>query len=204
MHANDSNVEECRGMTGDELTKHLSFLRLREGGIVQHAGPCPLMVNRHIERQVGQYSVISTLRMILHLNTVQCGGGEKWDHDRIYIYFSSSSFLFFQVKISLSLSLSFSLFPFPFSFFFFLTRTHFQMIKFHYFFLINHHRWWIIEIRQILLVISNLTNHPTLVLTPYSIYEKRFSVITKERKKKEKKICDIAFQHAKWKNTDSL
>lgn len=51
-YARDSNVEECRGMTGDELTKHLSFLRLIEGGIVQHAGPCPLRVNRHIERQL--------------------------------------------------------------------------------------------------------------------------------------------------------
>lgn len=37
------------------------------------------------------------------------------------------------------------------------------------------------------LVISNLTNYPTFVLTPYSIYEKRFSMITKEKKKKEKK-----------------
>ena len=122
MHANDSNVEECRGMTGDELTKHLSFLRLREGGIVQHAGPCPLMVNRHIERQVGQYSVISTLRMILHLNTVQCGGGENEIMIK-YTYFSSSSFLtfIFQAK-SLSLSLSFSSPPPSLSFFFLLTR----------------------------------------------------------------------------------
>lgn len=44
---------------------------------------------------------------------------------------------------------------------------------------------------------NKLPNIRTHTNIQYSIYEKRFSMITKEKKKKEKKTCNIAFQHAK-------
>lgn len=58
-------------MTGDELTKHLSFLRSREGGIGRLVGPCPLEVNRqtHIGTigQFGQSTYTFLVNSILRL-----------------------------------------------------------------------------------------------------------------------------------------
>lgn len=77
-------------MTGDELTKRLSFLRLREGGTVQHAGPCPLRVNRHTERQ-SMVNISCVCISIFFRTNLQFKYGAvrwrtMWAHDQIDVF----------------------------------------------------------------------------------------------------------------------